>query len=322
MILTYMSRSVITEAQVRRIIQEELFLKQLNEGLWDDVKAGALKLRALVTQKFGQAASKWGNTIQNTLSKLELPEEVKLAIKVLKTGMQESGESIQLDDQLKVAKQFGQLNKEQALAVAQQDLEGPVHSLAQQAQQQGTQAEARYYGQVYEALLERPSVPQSLNEFGVGSAIGVSLALLGGLPMLFKGLAKLAGVLHAEKTAELFHRAEHVTHSFEVKAINAVVPNKLSYAAYKGLHKSGLRFSKESDDVLSFDEYVKSSYIKQVNGLLYKALLIYFAFQGLVGVLHAGASLVGFVEGAATTVKGVELARGAAEIAALAGKAA
>ena len=37
--------------------------------------------------------------------------------------------------------------------------------------------------------------------------------------------------------------------------------------------------------------------------------------NGLVGVLKAGASLLGFVEGGATAVKGVELAIGAKEVA-------
>ena len=54
--------------------------------------------------------------------------------------------------------------------------------------------------------------------------------------------------------------------------------------------------------------------IKKVKNLIYKAILIYFAWDGIKGVLHAGASLIGFIEGAATTVKGIELAKGAAEI--------
>jgi hypothetical protein len=59
--------------------------------------------------------------------------------------------------------------------------------------------------------------------------------------------------------------------------------------------------------------------IKQkVDSLMYKGLLMFFFFRGLTGVLHAGASLLGIAEGAATTVKGVELSSAAAEVAAIA----
>lgn len=165
---------------------------------------------------------------------------------------------------------------------------------------------------------------QRLNEFTVGSAVGIGLAVLGGLPMLFSLLKKIATLVKANKLAHLFEKAEHVTHSFEIKTINAVVPNRLSYVAYKAMHKRGLKFTNEKTKLLSYDEYIydadDSDAMHRVNGLIYKALLIYFAINGITGVLHAGASLLGVVEGAATTVKGVELARGAMEIAALASK--
>lgn len=325
-ILNMMVRPVITEAQVRRIVQEEVVLHVLQEGMWDDVKSGAIKLKALVTQHFGQVALKWGQVIQNKLSKMaNMPDDVVVAMQALKAGMKDSGESISLDDSLKAAKELGSFTKEKALAVAQSDMEGPIHDYAKQIGQQSVKAEASYHSSVYEVLLEGPgSDLEQLNEFGVTGALGVGLAIMGGLPMLFKGLRKLARALHAPKLVHLFGKAEHVTHSFEVKTINAVIPNKLSYGAYKLLHSRGLKFSKETKDMLSYEEFSSdadgSRAMKQVNSLLYKSLLIYFAFSGLSSVLHAGASMVGFVEGTATTVKGVELASGAMEIAALAGK--
>lgn len=318
----------ITEAQIRRITQEEVALYMLEEGMWDDVKNGAARLKKLVTQKFGKVAAKWGTAIKEKAQALsKLPPEIEQGIQALKYGMKESGESIKLDDTLKAAKELGQFNAEKANEVAQADLEGPVHDMAAKMQQGGTTAEAKYQGAVFSALLEGvDGQPEQLNEFGVTAAAGVGLAVLGGLPMLFKGLEKLAHALHADKLAHLFGKAEHVCHAVEVGAINAVVPNKLSYAAYKFLHKRGLEFHGEGGETVSFEDYVNdtdhSHAMKKVNGLLYKALLVYFAFSGLSGVLHAGASLIGFVEGAATTVKGVELARGAMEIAALAGKSA
>ena len=318
----------ITEAQVRRIAQEEMFLRMLEEGIWDDVKAGAVKLRSLVGRKFGKVAQKWGQAIQDRLSKLQIPDDVNVAMQALKTGMKETGESITLDDNLKLAKELGSVTKEKALALAQEELEGPVHQLAASLQKQASpQAEARHYAKIYSVLIETPlNERQQLNEFGISGVVGVGLAVMGGLPMMFKGLEKLAHLLHANKLAHLFEKAEHVCHAFEVKTINKVMPDRLSYVVYKFLHNKGLRFKGEKDDhLLNLQEYVKdadgSNAMHRVNGLIYKAVLIYFAFNGLAGVLHAGASLVGVVEGAATTVKGVELARGAMEIAALTGKA-
>lgn len=323
-----MARPIITESQVRRIISEEITLRQLNEGIWDDVKSGAAKLKSLVTKQFGQAAVKWGQAIQAKLSKMaSMPDAVKTGIEALKAGMKESGEHIELDDTLKMAKELGSFTKEKALALAEEDIEGPIHDLAAQAQGQSVKAEATYYGSIYRVLVET-ELPEreALNEFGPGAILGVSLAILGGLPMLFAGFKKLAHALHAHKLAELFEKAEHVTHHFEVSTINAVIPDKLAYGAYKVLHNRGLRFSSEKKEIEAYDEFKadsnKTHAMKQVKGLLYKTLLIYFAFNGLAGVLHAGASLVGFVEGAATSVKGIELAHGAMEIAALAGRSA
>jgi hypothetical protein len=320
-----MTRSLITEAQIRRIIQEEVTLKVLEEGMWDDVRNGAIKLKTIATKQFGKAASKWGQAIQKKIGNLKVPDEINVALKAINVGMRESGESLHLDDTLQAAKELGSITKDQALAATQADFEGPVHDLALTVQSSGSKVESKHYAAIYSVLLETPVMTQGLvTEFGLSGTLGVGLAVLGGLPMLFAGLHKLAKVLHAEKLAHLFHKAEHLTHALEVKVINTVVPNKLSYFAYKFLHNKGLRFSDEKKDHLEFDEYVNdvdgSHAMKRVNGLLYKALLIYFAFNGLASVLHAGASLIGFVEGAATTVKGVELARGAMEIAALTSK--
>jgi hypothetical protein len=44
----------------------------------------------------------------------------------------------------------------------------------------------------------------------------------------------------------------------------------------------------------------------------------YMRVNGLVSAVKAGVSILGFVEGTATTIKGIELAKGAQEIASLA----
>jgi hypothetical protein len=131
--------------------------------------------------------------------------------------------------------------------------------------------------------------------------------------MVFKGLTKLAKVLGATKTVQVFEKAYSIAHHFEQKTIDLVVPDKLSYAIYKLLWKRGIKLSEHQLEFLDF-QLGKEHAMARTQGLIYKALLIYFAWNGLQGVLHAGASLLGFVEGTATTVKGIELARGASEI--------
>lgn len=238
-------------------------------------------------------------------------------MQVLKASMKETGESFKMDKGLLAAKQLGELGSSGALAAVQSDLEGPVHDKAKQA---STTAEGKYVSSLYEVLVENAPVAKKkrLNEdFGVTSAVGISLAVMGGLPLLFKGLHKLALKLGAPKSAELFEKAEHVTHHFEQKVVDFAMPFKLAYSVYLGLWKLGIKLTSGDEplnelEIKAEDEGKKA--IAQCKGLVYKTLLIYFAFQGLAGALKAGASMLGFVEGTATTIKGIELARGAEEI--------
>jgi len=64
--------SIISEARLRRIVQEEIERKYLiEEGLWDDVKDGVKKLSDYVTQKFKSVAVEWANTINEKIVGLE-----------------------------------------------------------------------------------------------------------------------------------------------------------------------------------------------------------------------------------------------------------
>jgi len=314
-------RPSISEARLRKIVYEELVRAQLvNEGLWDDVKDGARKLSAYVSKQFQQVAAKWAKAITERLGKIgEIPNEAKQILQVVKQAMAETGESFKLDAGLKAAQELGKLGSDGALAVVQQDLEGPVHEKAKNAQVKG---EGKYLPGIYAVLAENSYAAQmpkeKINEdLGVTTVLGVSLAIMGGLPMLFKGLEKLAHALGASGAAALFEKAEHVTHSFEQKTVDFVMPFKLAYAVYLGLWKMGIKLTKGEEplnelEIKAEDEGKKA--MAQCKGLVYKVLLIYFAIQGIAGVLKAGASLLGFVEGTATTVKGIELARGAEEI--------
>lgn len=303
----------ITEDKLRKIINEELVLYySLNEGMWDDARDGVKKLSAIVSKKFKTVAASWAKSIVESLSKFEggIPDDVKKIFGVIKDVMQSTGEKFQLSEELIAAKKFGQISNAFALSLVQQDLEGPVHEKA-------VKVNEHFVNDVQDLLIESSDNKQ-LNEVGVTAVLGVGLAIMGGLPMLFKGLHKLALYLGAEKSAELFEKAEHVTHSFEKKTINFAVPYKLTYAVYEGLWKLGIKLTNTHLNELELkaeDEGKKA--ILKTNDLIYKVILIYFAFNGISGVLKAGASMLGFVEGAATTVKGIELANGAKEVAKL-----
>jgi hypothetical protein len=314
-------RPTISEARVRQIIYEELVRHYLiQEGLWDDVKSGVKRLSSYVSKQFKSVAAAWAKLITDRVGKLqEIPEDAKKIFGVLKQAMQQTGETFQMDETLKAAKELGKLGSEGALAAVEADLEGPVKEKARAATVKG---EGVYLPSVYAVLAEKKYVSgapsEQLNEdFGVTAALGIGLAVMGGLPMLFKGLHKLAGVLGAEKAAEMFEKAEHVTHHFEQKTIDFVMPDKLAHAVYMGLWKMGIKLTKGDEPYNEIEIKAEKDGVdalKKAKGLVYKVLLIYFAFNGISGVLKAGASLLGFVEGAATSVKGVELAKGAVEL--------
>lgn len=316
-------RPAISEARLRKIIYEELVREYLiREGLWDDVKAGVKKLSAYVTKQFKSVAAKWAAAISEKVAKLaQIPDEVKQIMGVIKQAMAQTGESFSLDKGLQAAQDLGKLGADGALAIVQQDLEGPVHEKAKSAEVKG---EGKYLPSIYAVLSEESYLKAAggpLNEaLGITAVLGVGLAIMGGLPMLFKGLHKLADVLGAHKTAELFEKAEHVTHHFEQKVIDFAMPFRLAYTVYLGLWKLGIKLTKGDEplneiEIKAEDEGKEA--IQHAKGLVYKVLLIYLAINGIAGVLKAGASLLGFVEGGATTVKGIELARGAQEVAQL-----
>jgi len=305
--------SLITEERLRQIIQEELERKYLiEEGLWDDVKDGVKKLSAYVSEKFKSAAAEWASIISQKIEELsKRPEELNLVMSAIKSGMSQTGEELPLDDSLQIAKS---LEKEDPLKAAESDLAGPIKDSAKKFQT------GKEIGEAYSILTTTAYVRQQkiLSEMGPGTILGFGLAIVGGLPLLFKGLSKLANLLNAPKIAGILQKAEHVAHAIEEKVSDYIVPDKLSYQIYKFLNKKGYHVT-NNKELLSYEDYKSdsdnSNARKKTDGLVYKALLIYFAINGLIGVLKAGASLLGFVEGGATAIKGVELARGAEEVA-------
>lgn len=315
----------------------------MNEGILDDVKAGVAKLTKSVREKIKSKAKEWAAKITEALSAAKsMPDDIKELVGAIKQGMKESGENFKLDDMLKSAKELGQTNYEEIL---DSDIKGPMRDAAAAVKSESFQ---RLHDVLYteEYLRTKRGV---LVEFGVTTAIGVGLALMGGLPLLFKGLAAVAGLLSLPNLKAKFESWEHATHAFEEKAVNYIVSDKLSYAIYRALQKTQFKggiMLGDTEEIISFEDYTadkgvayekpkkgdkgkpggihkKSRSIRsKVDGLIYKGLLAFFLWQGIQGVLHAGASLIGIVEGTASAVKGAELTAAAAEVAAIARTAA
>ena len=328
--------SIISEVKLRKIIRQELTRQYIvQEGLTDAAKQGIIKLTKAVKEKIkGKAKELSAKISEAMLSLKEMPEELRVLMAAIKKGMKESGESLNLDDTLRDAKKFGSTDFKK---VAEEDFEN-LKSISANLSNAKTESLLK----LNSLLLTEAHTAEKLiiNESLIGLA-GIGLATIGFLPMLFAALKRIASWLKCPNIAASMEKAEHFFHKFEEKVIDFIVPDKFSYKVYLSLQStpfsSGLKLS-SGDDIISFEDYASDtakayeksgkeskhsqSVRSKVDGLIYKGLLIFFLWEGIQGVLHSGASMLGIVEGSASVVKGVELAKAAEEIAAAAAAAA
>lgn len=318
------SKLLLTEQELRDIIEDEsLSYAMMNEGIWDDVKDGALKLRKQVANKFGSSISKWVGPLRQLLAKHDdHKSEIEDGFKLIKEAMSQSGESFHMDDTLKLAKKLSQMSSDSAIGVIQSEMDGP-HQLAQQLQ--SNKQESLYMAGCYNILVESDTVEgiESLNEaLGVTTVAGLILGGFGGAHLLFKGLAKIAKFLHMPKSAELFNHWSHVLHHTEEKVLDKVVPDKLAYFFYKLGRKAASKFvpfvTPKRKTPFKYEQFVKNDEIRlSVKKAMYKMLLAWLLFHGITGAIKAGMSILGIAEGTASAVKGIEVATGVSELIAL-----
>ena len=323
------NKPVISEAKLRRIIREELTRQYIvQEGLTDDAKQGIVKLTKAVKDKIKGKAKELAAKISEAIAAFKsMPDELKSLIDAIKKGMKESGESLKLNDTLKDAKKFGTIDFK---AEAESDFQNLKDNAANLSN-----AKTESLLKLNSVLLveDFSSEKLILNESLIGFA-GIGLAIVGFLPMLFAALKKVATWLKCPKIAERMEKAEHFFHEKEEKLIDFIVPDKFSYKVYLALQDTpfsrGLKLS-AGDEIVSFEDYTSNkakayekpgkeskhprSVRSKVDGLIYKGLLLFFLWEGIQGVLHSGASMLGILEGSASAVKGVELAKAAEEIA-------
>lgn len=139
----------------------------------------------------------------------------------------------------------------------------------------------------------------------------LALATIGGMPMLLKALLKIAKALKFNDKAKRIERTLEVVEYLEHKFVDIAVPDRLSYVVYEKTWKRGFKVSPE---LLPFDEYRKSKARNTVESTMYRLGLIFFAYHGILGVMHSGLSVLGAAEAGATAIKGVEIKQGLATL--------
>lgn len=326
-----------TKKEIQRLVESELEKALLEEGLTDWLKKGvqaATSAWNTIKGKLSAAADRVQQILQQKLQQVkQLYPQALQQYKEIKALEAQAGQKMPVDNVMKIAMQ---LPAEGKAAIAEVQAErNAVQNAAQklnvpnQKQQQQAQATAQEAYAVYATTLLSETASryekqnkQALNEqklltevdpFGV---VGLGLGIIGGLPLLLKGLYKFASFLKMQKTAEFFKKVYTVAHHLEEKAIDYIVPDKLSYLYYK--QKYSMTRTKGQAPPLPYQEYVKSDVRKKVEKQMYTIMLIPFLLHGVSAVAHAGLSLIGAAEGAATTVKAVEIGK---EIMTLAGQA-
>lgn len=160
-----------------------------------------------------------------------------------------------------------------------------------------------------DSLQPLPKDQQISEGLTLTTIIGLTLGVIGGIPLVLSGLTRLAGALKLKKLAKALKSAHEVAHHIEQGVIDVLIPDRLSYVLYRRAWNGGF---KASSDLLSYEDYKGSSKARQkTESAMYSILLVYFAWHGLLGAMHYGASLLGSAEASATAIKGLEIARGA-----------
>jgi len=323
-----MMRNTLDELTLRNLVCDEALTSLLmQEGLWDDVKSGVLALRRDVAQKFKGSIAQWFSSLRELIDNVDLrKDEIDEAMAIVKDAIQESGENFKFDETLKTAKELSVLTPEDYLDFVQQDLEGPVHDLASELQH-NAKKEVRFHAGLCRILMAEgsPADPcYRLNEEVAALTIaGLLLGGYGALHLVFKGLAKMALHLNMQKTAKLFAKWAKVLHHVEEKTLDFVIPDKLAYVFYRLGSSVAVKtlpfvFTKKHK-MLDFEHFKKNHKILMMTKhTMYKILLAWLLFNGLVGAINAGISVLGVAEGSASMIKGVEVATGVGELVATA----
>lgn len=152
------------------------------------------------------------------------------------------------------------------------------------------------------------------------SALGLGLAVVGGTPLLFRGIARAAKWLGYPAVHRAFAHAGQVAHAIEQNVIDFAIPAELSYAVYVAMWKRGWRISValgrgskhlEGNAPLPFENYLTDrDFQSTIETGMWRLLLLFFFVNGAMHILAAPLGILFASEAAATGVKGVEIGQG------------
>jgi hypothetical protein len=306
--------------------------ENINEGLIDLIKKAAASLKQGASQGWEKVQSALRSSVANLTGIIakkspelaKLKPQLQFIMDIKNEAEAETGEKFPVDNTMQIAQNLSLKAREAAQEV--NALKGQVASATNQSQsvapnQRGVQEAfaIELTTIINETVADYSSdrAIQPLNEaLGVTTVIGLVLGIMGGIPLLLKGLYKFTKYVGLEKLSGAIEHAYHVAHKIEAKGIDVMIPDKLSYVIYKKAWAKGFKTSKT---FLEFPDYsANKQHAKQkVEGLIYKLLLIYFAAEGISGILHASSTALATAEGAASTVKAIEIATGVIDAAAI-----
>ena len=157
---------------------------------------------------------------------------------------------------------------------------------------------------------------------GFTAVVGLILGVMGGIPLLLGALARATKWLGLDRAHTALSRAAHVAHEIESSAIDWAIPAELSHTVYTMLYSRGFRMHAvpglsrvrhlEGDGPLTVDTWMSDREVQATfESGMYRIILVYFAFSGLMVLLHAPLSALFAAEATATGVKAVEIGQGA-----------
>jgi hypothetical protein len=289
------------EALLREWIREELASGRLDEGVLDTLKGTIAKLARSLSSKLDAGVS--------ALRKSEAAAEDLTDI-VLDA---EGGTKV-----VSAINRLGSDFKDAAEAVMGHDVKPPAANEAALKAAMPILLELN-------GTLSQKSGARRLDEVGAFEVVGLGLGLVGGIPLLLKGLYKLAKLFKMGKAADLLKRMYEAAHHLEEGFVDVVIPDRVSYAIYtkyqEARHPEKVanfkvweaepdsavsRAIKPAQRILSAEEYANSPQRKKLEKGLYVVLLTPWLINGLLALKHFISNVINWAEGAATAVKGLE----------------
>ena len=296
------------EALLREWIREELASERLDEGALDVLKSFVKKLALSADVK-----------LDAVLKKLQGKE--KEAKELTKIVLDAEGGTKVVSAISKLGSEFSDASE----PVEQLDIKPP-------AKKKDATTEAALRAAV-PILLElngefiRSPGRRRLDEVGVFEIVGLGLGAIGGIPLALKSFYKIAKFFKMKKASEFLKSMYEKAHHMEKAFVNFVIPDKISYAIYTKYNevrhpekvanykvwaakpKSELskRISQDKR-ILSPGEYEGSETKERLEKGLYILLLTPWLINGIVALKNFVSNVINWAEGAATAVKGVEVA--------------